>query len=210
MHIYARLSAGRLGRSLSRARGDGDWTKSRAFGYRRPRGFTMVELMITLAVAVVLLVIAIPNFQHMIVSHRLTTAANNVVDALNTARMEAVKLNADTQYCSNSATSNTTDTLGTACGTQTGAVWAVTSSGTTQMVQAATTDIATPLQLASAISPVRFTGQGLAYTPGGTTLFTGTVADICTSNLSSNNHIVISLAAGGSVISTAPATGVCP
>jgi type IV fimbrial biogenesis protein FimT len=170
----------------------------------------MVELMITLAIAVVLLVIAIPNFQHMIVSNRLTTTANDVVDALNTARMEAVKLNADTQYCSNSAASNTTDALGTACGSQTGAIWALTGSGTPQMIQTATTDITTPLQLATAISSVRFSSQGLAYAPGSTTPFSGTVADICTSSLSSNNHVTINLAAGGSVVSTASSTSTCP
>jgi type IV fimbrial biogenesis protein FimT len=172
-------------------------------------GFTLVELMITLAVAVILIVIAIPSFEGIILSNRLTTTANDFVDALNTARMEAVKLNADTQFCSNSSSSNTTDTLGTACGSNTGAVIAWTSGGTTQ-IQAAMTDISSPLQLNGAITPVRFNGQGLGYVVGTSTPFTGTVADICTSNLSNNNHVVISVAAGGSVVSTSTSTGTCP
>ena len=175
-------------------------------------GFTMVELMITLAVAVILVVIAIPSFQSIILSNRLTTAANEVVDALNVARMEAVKLNANTQFCSNSLSSNTnsnsSDTLGTACATQTGAVYALANSGTTQ-VQTAISDISSPLQI-SVIKPVRFNGQGLGYAVGTTTPFSGTVADICASKLSSNNHVVISVAAGGSVISTSTSTGTCP
>lgn len=176
------------------------------------RGFTMVELMIAMMVAIILIVIAVPNFQSMIVSNRLTTAANGVVDALNVARMEAIKLNSSVQYCGNTSSGNTnnnpSDTLGSACGTQTGAVIALTGTSTVQ-IQAATTDIASPLQLSS-ITPVRFNGQGLAYGVGTTTPFSSTVVDICTSKLSSNNHIKISLAAGGSVISTASSTGACP
>lgn len=180
--------------------------------YKAAKGFTMVELMIAMMVAIILIVIAVPNFQSMIVSNRLTTSANGVVDALNVARMEAIKLNASTQYCGNTSAGNTngdsTNTLGTACGTQTGAVFALTGTTTTQ-IQAAATDIATPLQLSS-ITPVRFNSQGLAYGIGSTTPFSGTVVDLCTSKLSSNNHIKISLAAGGSVISTATSTGTCP
>jgi len=173
----------------------------------------MVELMITLAVAVILVVIAIPSFQGIILSNRLTATANEVVDAFNVARMEAVKRNASTQFCSNSASANnnnnSSDALGTACASQTGAVIALNSTGTTTQVQAAIADLASPVQL-STINPVRFSGQGLAYSVGTTTPFNGKVADICTSKLSSNNHIVISVAAGGSVISTSSSTGTCP
>src|SRR5487761_2254403 len=94
----------------------------------RARGLTPIELMITLAVAVILLVIAVPSFRTMTISNRLTTTANDVVGALNTARMEAIKRNAGTQLCSNNATLNTSDTLGTACGTAAGAVETLTGS----------------------------------------------------------------------------------
>lgn len=51
----------------------------------------MVELMITLSMAVILLAIGIPSFQNMIRSNRIATNANNLVTALNLARSEAIK-----------------------------------------------------------------------------------------------------------------------
>jgi len=54
-------------------------------------GFTLVELMITLAIAGILLAVGIPSFNSMISSSRLTTYANEFVTALNLARSEAVK-----------------------------------------------------------------------------------------------------------------------
>ena len=77
-------------------RASGHTTVVRAAMWRQSRGFTLVELMITLAVAAVLTVIAVPSFRNMINSNRLTTAANEMVGALNLARMEAVKRNGST------------------------------------------------------------------------------------------------------------------
>ena len=68
---------------------------------RRQRGFTLVELMVTVAVAAVLLMIAVPSFRNITLSNRLNTAANDLVNAISVARMEAVKRNASTQFCSN-------------------------------------------------------------------------------------------------------------
>jgi type IV fimbrial biogenesis protein FimT len=51
----------------------------------------LIELMITIAIAAILLGIAIPSFTSIIVDNRLTTSANELVTALNLARSEAVK-----------------------------------------------------------------------------------------------------------------------
>lgn len=55
------------------------------------KGFTLIELIVTLTVAGILLTIAIPNFRNVIKNTQLTTDANELVTTLNTARSEAVK-----------------------------------------------------------------------------------------------------------------------
>jgi type IV fimbrial biogenesis protein FimT len=158
-------------------------------------------------------VVAIPSFNNMINSNRLTTAANEIVAGLNVARMEAIKRNAYTQFCSDSSSINTTDTLGTKCGTQSGMVFVQLTPATTSTVFAAPPDLQMPIQLHGHINAIRFHGDGLGYAPGSTSPYSDTggtyVADICTASLKTNNHVQIQLAAG-SIITTNPSTGTCP
>lgn len=55
------------------------------------RGFTLIELMITLAVAGVVLSTALPNFIQAINNNRLATNTNDFIASLNLARSEAIK-----------------------------------------------------------------------------------------------------------------------
>lgn len=55
------------------------------------RGFSLVELMVALAVAAIALTIAVPSFQSVFQSNRLVSQANELVTAINLARNEAIK-----------------------------------------------------------------------------------------------------------------------
>src|SRR5688572_16029390 len=75
---------------------------------RRVSGFTLIELMVTIAVASVLLGIAVPSFNQLIVTNRLTAQANEVVSAINFARSEAIKRNTSISFCRTSSATATT------------------------------------------------------------------------------------------------------
>lgn len=69
-------------------------------GAANGRGFTLLELLVTLAVAVVLLTIAVPSYRSMITRNSLAANVNDLVGALNYARTEAAGRGTTVYICS--------------------------------------------------------------------------------------------------------------
>jgi len=67
--------------------------------HRYNQGFTLVELIITVAIAAIVLGLGVPGFQQLIRANRTVTEVNRLVTALSLARSEAVKRNATVAMC---------------------------------------------------------------------------------------------------------------
>ena len=67
--------------------------------HQRQGGFTIVELMVTLAIAAIIISIAAPSFKAIIDNNRVTTATNDFTASIALAKTEAVKRNTNAQIC---------------------------------------------------------------------------------------------------------------
>jgi len=89
----------------------------------RQKGFTLLELMVTISVAAIILSFGVPGFMSFIANNRAVTDTNDLVTALNLARSEATRRGSAVTVCSS--------TNGTTCNGDgdwsTG--WIVLSSG---------------------------------------------------------------------------------
>jgi len=90
---------------------------SRARDQSRAGGFSLIELMITLSIAVILATIAAPSFRTFIASQRVKTASFDMVAALTQIRSEAIKRNANVSMAAASGGWNNGWTISTVIAT---------------------------------------------------------------------------------------------
>jgi prepilin-type N-terminal cleavage/methylation domain-containing protein len=72
--------------------------RSGGFSCRRDRGFSLVELMIVMAILAAMTLVAVPWFVKIGQRQQITSAAREIAIALTAARMKAVKRNAQVSF----------------------------------------------------------------------------------------------------------------
>lgn len=126
------------------------------------KAFTLIELMVAIAVAAILVSIAGPSFRNLIVSNRLNTLATEMVDAIRLARSESVKRNNPVVFC---RVANATATVCTA-----GNFWThwVILAGTDAIHRGEVNSHNATIKVSSNLmgDEVAFWGDGLARTNG--------------------------------------------
>lgn len=83
-------------RTRSALRSTGDCARAQSL---RARGFTLVELLIAIAVLAVFFGIAIPSYNEMVLGSKLRAYANELVAGAVLARSEAIKRNSVVRMC---------------------------------------------------------------------------------------------------------------
>lgn len=93
------------------------------------RGFTLIELMVTIAIAAIILSLAIPSFTEAALGSKLRATANSLAAAATMARSEAIKRREQVVLC---ASGN-----GSSCGGDWDQGWIVLGGSTVIMAQGA-------------------------------------------------------------------------
>ncbi|MDP1900257.1 MAG: GspH/FimT family pseudopilin [Rubrivivax sp.] len=168
----------------------------------RSHGFTLIELMVTVAVAGILLALAGPGFREAIHANRLGSAANELVAAVQLARAEAIRSNRRVTLCRSADGSACDATSSTWPG------WILFVDTNADGVRAAAEpviksgvfDIALVVKSSARITAlterINFRGDGLARAADNQTLLAGTLAVCVAATQPAENVRDVSLASG--------------
>lgn len=77
---------------------------------RAQSGVTLIELLVTLSIAVILMAIAVPGFQDFFRRNRIDSAVSDLMGTLNYARSEAIRRGVRVSVCRSSTGANCTTT----------------------------------------------------------------------------------------------------
>ena len=118
-------------------------------GMQSSRGFTLIELMVTIAVIAILAMIAAPSMSNLIAKQQLNKSARELAATFSQARSQAALLRTSVTVSLNSTSANTTNTFNWAPG-----------ANNTLIVTAIDSSTSPPTTSALTLSSVVFNASG--------------------------------------------------
>jgi type IV fimbrial biogenesis protein FimT len=169
---------------------------------RRQRGFTLIELMFSIAVLGILTAVAVPSFTNMSNRNRLASQSNELLSAIQFARMEAIRSSGKVTFCGVASADADSDDD---CGDGANAYWVVIGpkdgGGQEQLrVFAAKT----PMKVSTDLEKISFTADGLARDATSKALVTGSITVCLETTNPPQNKRVLNIASGSRVVITTP------
>jgi len=134
---------------------------------RLQRGFTLIELMIGLAIVALVLLLALPSFTIFLQNAQIRNAAESTLAGLNLARTEAVRRNTAVrfQFVSDLTAACTLSTTSLA--------WVVSRADPTTACNAAPSETVAPLLIQARSATEGTKNAAVTVTGGSTAIFTG-------------------------------------
>lgn len=156
-------------------------------GGARARGFTLVEMMVTVAVIAIVGAIAVPAFSNMIRHNRVVSSSNEMIAALQLARSEALARRSTTALCASND--------GSTCSGSVGSRWIVlsTKSGVPTVLRSITVHPGlrlVPSANLAGSARIGFSSSGFVQVGAATS---GTIS-LCAADLGGDNAVDISAA----------------
>ena len=168
-------------------------------------GFTLVELMTSVAVVAITLGIAVPSFNAMIMTNRLATQTNDIIATITYARSEAIKRNRTVTLCrAESAAENDCGDAGP------WEQWLVRDPAGNVIRRGSFAEPDDPVSVTSSLpeTTLMFSPDGFARTDAGA-LANGQTILVCVPNAPAENRRQVTLGAGSRISLTKDA-GDCP
>jgi type IV fimbrial biogenesis protein FimT len=165
---------------------------------RKHSGFTLLELLVTIAVAGILTAVAVPSFFSVINTNKLAAQSNELLAAIQYARSEAIRSNARVTVCGAASAGAAADDD---CSDGQQPYWVVIgrASGGGQE-QLRVFSVAEPVKVTTDLEKITFSADGLARDTDTKELVTGAITVCLAVNHPARNKRVLNIESGSRVV----------
>jgi type IV fimbrial biogenesis protein FimT len=169
---------------------------------RDSRGFTLIEMMMSIFVLGILTALAVPSFIGMSNRNKLASQSNELLGAIQYARMEAIRTNGKVTFC---GASSATAHEEADCTDGENAYWVVIGRSGGAEEQLRVFSVKEPMTVTTGLEKISFGADGLARDAATKALVTGEITVCMATTNPAQNKRVLNIASGSRVVITTPA-----